>query len=161
MLRLGLSSQLSGFARAGFILALAMGLMAGCGREEGDLLKDGYYTAEAAEYNSEGWKEFLTIYVSAGRIVSAEYNSKNLSGFLRSWDMADKRLSNITTGTNQSKYARAYTTALLNRQDPAKITPIPGAVKAHPNFQLLAAAAVAQSKAGSHRPAFVELKDHR
>ena len=161
MLRLGLSTQLSGFGRAGLILAFAAGLLAGCDSDQQNLLKDGYYTAEAAEFNSEGWKEFLTIYVSAGRIVSAEYNSKNVSGFLRSWDMADKRRSNLATGSNHSKYARAYTTALLNRQDPAKITPIPGAAQAHPNFQLLAAAAVAQSKAGNRRPIFVELKDSR
>ena len=141
------------------LLIFSLGLMAGCDSQPKNLMKDGYYTAEAAEFNSQGWKEFLTINVSAGRIVSAEFNSKNASGFLRSWDMADKRRSNMDTGTNQSRYARLYTADLLNRQDPAMVGPIPGAVRAHQNFQLLAEAAVAQSKTGRQKVVFVKLQD--
>jgi major membrane immunogen (membrane-anchored lipoprotein) len=142
------------------MLLAALVIMAACVSEPQNLLHDGYYTAEAAEFDTQGWKEFLTIYVSAGRIVSATYNARNASGFLRSWDMADRRRSNMATGTNQNKYARAYTTSLLNRQDPDRVTPVPGAAWAHPNFQALASAAVAQSKAGKQRLVFVELLDH-
>jgi major membrane immunogen (membrane-anchored lipoprotein) len=122
-------------------------------------LKNGYYTAEAVEFDALGWKEYLTIYVFNGRIVSAEYNSRNSRGFLRSWDMADKRRSTLATGTNQSRYSRDYTVALLNRQDPAKITPVPGASRVHRKFQRLAEAAGKQSQAGNRRVAFVRLRD--
>ncbi|MDR2725730.1 MAG: FMN-binding protein [Candidatus Adiutrix sp.] len=139
---------------AGLALA-ALVVVGGCAEGPQDLLKDGYYTAEAAEFDPQGWKEFLTIYVCDGRIVSAQYNSRNSRGFLRSWDMADKRRSTQSTGTNQSKYGRAYTMALLNRQDPAQVTPIPGAAQAHPNFQRLAEAAIIKARNGDQRVAFV------
>ncbi len=60
-------------------------LLAGCGKTEG--LQDGYYTAQASEYHF-GWKEYVTIIVKGGRIVSVEYNAENASGFIKSWDNA-------------------------------------------------------------------------
>jgi major membrane immunogen (membrane-anchored lipoprotein) len=122
-------------------------------------LKDGYYTAEAAAFDDQGWKEYLTIYVFNGRIVSAEYDSRNSRGFIRSWDMADKRRSTLATGTNQSKYSREYAEALLNRQDPAQITPAPGASQVLPNFQGLAEEAMKQARVGNPGVALVRLKD--
>lgn len=122
-------------------------------------LQDGYYTAEDVNFDDQGWKEYLTIYVFNGRIVSAEYDSRNSRGFLRSWDMADKRRSAQATGTNQSKYSREYSAALLNRQDPAQITPVPGASQVLPNFQRLAEAALKQAREGNPGVAFVRLKD--
>ena len=146
---------------AGLALATALGVMGACAEGPQNILRDGYYTAEAAEFDSQGWKEFLTIYVCDGRIASAQYNSRNLKGFLRSWDMADKRRSALTTGTNQSKYGRAYTVALLNRQDPAQVTPIPGAAQAHPRFQRLAEAAITKARKGDQRVAFVSFEERR
>jgi major membrane immunogen (membrane-anchored lipoprotein) len=131
--------------------------MTACASDQRDLLKDGYYTAEAVDFDQLGWKEYLTIYVCDGRIVSAEYNARNSRGFLRSWDMADKRRSTLDTGTNQGKYSRAYAVALLNRQDPARVDPAPGAARNHPHFQRLAEAAIAQARAGSRRVALVPL----
>jgi len=118
-------------------------------------LKDGYYTAETVTFDDQGWKEYLTIYVFNGRIVSAEYDSRNSRGFLRSWDMADKRRSTLATGTNQSRYSREYAAALLNRQDPAQIAPVPGASQVLPNFQRLAEEALKQARAGDPGVAFV------
>ena len=50
------------------MLLLAMPLT-GCGRGEG--LQDGYYTAQASDYNF-GWKEYITIMVKGGSSVSVE-----------------------------------------------------------------------------------------
>jgi major membrane immunogen (membrane-anchored lipoprotein) len=133
----------------------------GPGAGRGGALNDGYYTAEAAQFDGQGGKEYLTIYVFNGRIVSVEYNSRNVRGFLRSWDMADKRRSVLTSGTNQSRYGRHYTVSLLNWQDPDKVDPLPGAVRGHRNFQRLAKAALKQARAGSRRVAFVQLEDQR
>ena len=68
------------------ILALLLSLLllvpalTACG---GGGLQDGYYTAQAAEF-SHGWKEYITIMVKGGSIVSVEYNAENASGFIRS-----------------------------------------------------------------------------
>jgi len=139
-------------------LALALALFTACSQGTPDL-KDGYYTAEDAAFDDQGWKEYLTICVFNGRIVSAEYNARNSRGFLRSWDMADKRRSSLATGTNQSKYIREYAAALLNRQDPAQIIPIPGAGQVFPNFKRLAEEAVKQARAGDPQAALVRLMD--
>ena len=140
---------------AALALAAALGVMGACVEGPQNFLRDGYYTAEAAEFDAQGWKEFLTIYVCDGRIVSAQYNSRNSRGFLRSWDMDDRRRGALPTGVNHSKYGRAYTVALLSRQDPSQVTPIPGATQTHPHFQRLAEAAMAKARDGDHRVAFV------
>ena len=66
-------------------LLLLTFLLTACGEQEG--LQDGYYTAQAAEFNF-GWKEYITIMVKDGSIVSVEYNAENASGFIKSWDNA-------------------------------------------------------------------------
>ncbi|MDL2226432.1 hypothetical protein LJB86_02110 [Deltaproteobacteria bacterium OttesenSCG-928-M10] len=50
----------------------ALGGCSGCS-SGGPGLRDGYYTAEAAEFDQLGWKEFLTIYVNNNIIVTAGY----------------------------------------------------------------------------------------
>ena len=148
------------WARAAAVWAWAVLAAAGptaCSTDASKLMEDGYYTAEAFGFDAQGWKEFLTIYISDDRIVIAEYDAKNASGFLRSWDMADMRAMNAALGTYHNKYARAYTMALLNRQDPDQIQPLPGAAHAHRPFQRLAEAALAQARAGDKRVAFVDL----
>jgi major membrane immunogen (membrane-anchored lipoprotein) len=159
MPKLGLGGRPAGFGWTTLALAAALVITAACVPDQQNLLKDGFYTAEATDFDVQGWKEYLTIYICDGRIVSAEFDSRNSRGFLRSWDMADKRLSNLRTGTNLNKYSRVYTVALLNRQDPEKVNAVPGAALAHQNFQSLAKAAIDQARAGNQRVAFVHLKD--
>ena len=139
------------------VIAAAVFLTA-CQTETTDL-KDGYYTAQAASFNRYGWKEFITIYVNNNTIVTAEYNAKNASGFIRSWDMDNMRQRRRAVGTYPNKYARAYTVALLNRQDPAQVQAVAGAEAAHRNFQALAAAAIARARDGNKMVAFVSLSD--
>ena len=64
-------------------LLLVTPLLAACGEQTG--LQDGYYTAQAEEF-SHGWREYITILVKGGSIVSVEYNAENASGFIKSWD---------------------------------------------------------------------------
>jgi len=138
--------------------AALLSLMLGCAPEK-PTLQNGYYTAEAADFNDQGWKEFLTIYVNNGTIVTAEYNAKNASGFVNSWDMDARRARHRSGGVQPNQYARAYTVALLNRQDPGQVQALPGAEKAHRRFQKLAEAAIAQALAGDKMVAFVDLPD--
>ena len=138
--------------------AVLLALTLGCAPEEA-ALKDGYYTAEAADFNDQGWKEFLTIYVNNGTIVTAEYNARNASGFVNSWDMDARRARSRAGGVQPHQYARAFTVALLNRQDPGQVQSVPGAERAHLRFQKLAEAAIAQARAGDKMVAFVDLPD--
>ena len=56
-----------------FVLALLLAAsLTACGSETA--LQDGYYTAQAAEF-SHGWKEYITIMVKGGSIVSVGENN--------------------------------------------------------------------------------------
>ena len=70
------------------VSVVAAVLLCGCGkRRELTVMQDGTYTAQMTEY-SHGWKEYVTITVNNGEIVTTEYNAENLSGFIKSWDNA-------------------------------------------------------------------------
>ena len=72
--------------RLSLISLLLLTLLTGCSDNTTEAaLQDGYYTAQAAEF-SHGWKEYITIMVKGGNIVSVEYNAENASGFIKSWD---------------------------------------------------------------------------
>lgn len=98
------SSNLS-FILLVLLLLVSSVLFTGCQKQEG--LQDGYYTVEMAEY-SNGWKEFVTICVSNGEIVTVEYNAKNSSGFIKFWDMPYMAKMNSIKGTYPNYYTRAY-----------------------------------------------------
>ncbi|MDR2049944.1 MAG: FMN-binding protein [Treponema sp.] len=118
-------------------------------------LVDGYYTAEMSAFDAKGWKEFISIYVSSGRIVSVEYNGKNASGLLKSWDPLYMQRMNGRVGTYPTEYTRAFSSSLLSRQNPDSIDAVSGATRSHAIFKLLAKTAIEQSRSGSRQVAFV------
>ncbi len=87
-----------------FALLLALSLSA-CGEQEA--LQDGYYIAQMAQY-SHGWREYITILVKGGSIVSVEYNAENASGFIKSWDNAYMQTMLHSNGTYPNEYTRNY-----------------------------------------------------
>ncbi len=111
-------------------------LLAGCGKTEG--LQDGYYTAQASEYHF-GWKEYVTIIVKGGRIVSVEYNAENASGFIKSWDNAYMQTMLHSNGTYPNEYTRYYAGQLLEGQGEDEIDALSGATSSYGSFQKLEA----------------------
>ena len=96
----------------GIVLILAgLMMLTACGEQEG--LQDGYYTAQAADFNF-GWKEYITIMVKGGNIVSVEYNAENASGFIKSWDNAYMQTMLHSNGTYPNEYTRYYAGQLLD-----------------------------------------------
>lgn len=110
-------------------------------------LQDGYYTAQAAEFHF-GWKEYITIMVKDGSIVSVEYNAENPSGFIKSWDNAYMQTMLHTNGTYPNEYTRYYAGQLLEKQQANDIDALTGASSSYDSFQKLAAAALEQAKKG-------------
>ena len=122
-------------------LLLIVPALTACG---GGGLQDGYYTAQAAEF-SHGWKEYITIMVKGGSIVSVEYNAENASGFIKSWDNAYMQNMLHVTGTYPNEYTRYYANQLLEGQGAGNIDAISGASSSHGSFQLLAKAVLESS----------------
>ena len=129
-----------------FALALLLGgSLAACGSKTD--LQDGYYTAQAAEY-SHGWKEYITIMVKGGSIVSVEYNAENASGFIKSWDNAYMQTMLHSNGTYPNEYTRYYAGQLLAGQGNGTIDALSGASSSYDSFQKLAAAVLEQARKG-------------
>ena len=133
-------------------LLLAASLTA-CGDKTA--LQDGYYTAQAAEF-SHGWKEFITIMVKGGSIVSVEYNAENASGFIKSWDNAYMQNMLHSNGTYPNEYTRYYAGQLLKGQGEGTIDALAGASSSHSSFQKLAAAVVEQPRKADSSIVFVD-----
>ena len=144
------------------ILALLLSLLllvpalTACG---GGGLQDGYYTAQAAEF-SHGWKEYITIMVKGGSIVSVEYNAENASGFIKSWDNAYMQTMLHSNGTYPNEYTRYYASQLLEGQGEGSIDALSGASSSHGSFQLLAKAVLEQARLGDSSIVFVDTDAH-
>lgn len=134
------------------LLLMAPALTA-CGSQEN--LQDGYYTAQMSEF-SYGWKEYITILVKGGKIISVEYNAENASGFIKSWDNAYMQTMLHTNGTYPNEYTRNYANQLLAGQGKGEIDAISGASSSHGTFQLLAQAVLEQAQKGDSSIVFVE-----
>ena len=137
-------------------LLLAVSLTA-CGSDTE--LQDGYYTAQAAAYNF-GWKEYITILVKGGSIISVEYNAENASGFIKSWDNAYMQNMLHSNGTYPNEYTRYYANQLLEGQGEGSIDAISGASSSHGSFQLLAKAVLEQARLGDSSIVFVDTDAH-
>ena len=128
-----------------FCLLLMASMLTACGG--GTELQDGYYTAQAGEF-SHGWKEYITILVKGGEIISVEYNAENASGFIKSWDNAYMQTMLHSNGTYPNEYTRYYANQLLEGQGEGKIDAISGASTSHESFQKLAQAVLEQARKG-------------
>ena len=137
----------------GLSLLLTASLLASCGGQTE--LQDGYYTAQAAAF-SHGWKEYVTILVKGGAILSVEYNAENASGFIKSWDNAYMQTMLHTNGTYPNEYTRNYAGQLLDGQGEGTIDAISGATSSHSSFQLLAEAVLEQTRKGDSSIAIVD-----
>ena len=134
------------------LLLLALPLAA-CGDQ--DTLQDGYYTAQAAEF-SHGWKEYITILVKDGSIISVEYNAENASGFIKSWDNAYMQTMLHSNGTYPNEYTRDYASQFLEGQGTGEVNAITGASSSYGSFQKLSAAVLEQARKGDSSVVFVD-----
>ena len=134
-------------------LLLMMPLLTACGDQEG--LQDGYYTAQASEF-SHGWKEYITILVKGGSIVSVEYNAENASGFIKSWDNTYMQNMLQVSGTYPNEYTRYYANQLLEGQGEEGIDALSGATSSHGSFQILSQAVLDQARMGDSSIAIVD-----
>jgi len=140
-------------AVAALIIMLAL---SGCFQVRTEM-RDGYYRAEAAEFDAYGWKEYVVIYVSMGKIITVDYDAFNRSGFVKSWDMDCMRVMNRTEGTYPNEFTRAYADALISNQDPWAVDAISGATRSHETFRILAEAAANSAHTGEKQTVLVDL----
>ncbi|MCL2270639.1 MAG: FMN-binding protein [Treponema sp.] len=135
-----------------FFAAVALGFSCSAAKES---LHDGYYNAEAAEFDDSGWKEYITICVSGGQIISVEYDAFNASGFIRSWCMDYMRTMKAVRRTYPNAYARYYGGKFLSQQNTDDISHLSGATRSHRKFLQLAEAVLDNARQGDNETIFV------
>jgi major membrane immunogen (membrane-anchored lipoprotein) len=143
-----------------FLTALMPITGMGCSAEK-YFLHDGYYGAEAAEFDSGGWKEYVIICISNGRIILVEYNAFNAAGFVKSWDMNYMREMNTAIGTYPNAYTRYYGGRLLLGQGTENISALSGATRSYRSFIRLADAALAKARQGDTETSRVTLDESK
>lgn len=140
---------------AGVCLALAL-ILSGCGTAAPqNAMQDGSYTAQMSDY-SVGWKEYLTITVKNGEIVTSEFNAENASGFIKSWDNAYMNNMKPVSGTYPNEYTRYYAAQLTGQTEAPEIETLSGATTSGENFQKLCIAVVEQAMKGDSSVAVVQ-----
>ncbi len=139
-----------------FVVAACVILLGGCGKnQEKTVLQDGTFTAQMMEY-SHGWREFLTITVKNGVIVTAEYNAENSAGFIKSWDNGYMKNMKSVTGTYPNEYTRFYASQLKGMSELPEIDGLTGATSSGGNFMRLSEAVVNKSTQGDTSIAWLE-----
>ena len=115
---------------------------------EGDVMRDGYYSARADSFDEDGWQEFLTLYVHNNKIVTVEYNARNVCGLIMSWDAHHLSRLKSTLGVHPNQIVREYMNELLHRQTPQGIRRAKRDTRFYDSFKALALVAMEQAKAG-------------
>lgn len=133
------------------IILLSSIALTGCGNK----MKDGYYTAEMAEF-SYGWKEYVCIQVKDDTIVSAEFNAKDVSGFIKAWDNEYMRNMGTVCGSYPNQYTREYVRQLIEGQKDTQVDAVAGATESGDNFKKLIPAVIEQAKKGDSTTVQVE-----
>ena len=118
-------------------------------------MKDGYYTAEMAEYD-KGWKEYVCILVKANKIISVDFNAKNESGYIKAWDNSYMKNMGSYVDTYPNDYTRKYAAELIELQSSEGLDIVAGATQSGNNFLLLSKAVIEQAVKGDSEVAFVE-----
>ncbi|MFV0353004.1 MAG: hypothetical protein ACK5JF_11980 [Oscillospiraceae bacterium] len=116
------------------LLMLAV-IVSGCSTEFN--FKDGTYTAEFADYDSSGYKEYIVVTVEEGIVTRMEYDAKNANGDLRSADEQYKADMEALEGTSPNQYVQDLINQYMEKHDITKVDVVAGATYATENFVAL------------------------
>ncbi len=121
--------------------------------------KDGTYKTEYDNLDTKGWKAFVEIVVSGGKIASCNYDYVNADGNLKSKD-ADYNANMLKgSGTNPEKAYPALDQALVNAQGLEGFQAVTGATHSSDTFKELVTIALENAKSGNTTVAVVAQPD--
>lgn len=136
------------------LIVLTLGLVACAGGNV--TYKDGSYRAEYSAFDSRGWKPYLEVVVSGGKISEARFDYVNATGALKSQDAAYNSRMEASSGNNVTKFVVDAGAALVAKQN-APIDTITGATSSTANFNELAQVLLAKAKTGDKSLSIIPL----
>jgi major membrane immunogen (membrane-anchored lipoprotein) len=111
-------------------------------------LVDGQYQAQFSAFDPRGWRPFLNLTVSGGRITEAQFDYVNAAGGLKSQDAAYNQRMAAASGTDVARFIVAANAALVQTQQ-IPIDTITGATTSTVNFNALVSPLLTQIVAGN------------
>lgn len=120
---------------AAFTVLACVLVLAGCGGEK--VYQDGIYSAQFKEYDSYGYKDFLTVTVKDGAVTEMVYNGISEDGTLRTDDSKLQNDMESTQGTYPKKYTSDLVNQFLEAQDIKGVDAVAGASWSSESFKTL------------------------
>lgn len=131
---------------------LAMFMFTGCSGG----MKDGTYRAEYKDFDDHGWKDYVSITVSDGKITEVDYDSVNDDGKKKSEDEAYREQMEPVSKTYPAKFYKELEDQLVDKQDLKKVDAVAGATNSSNDFKVLGMEALKAAKSGKTDTAVVE-----
>lgn len=120
-----------------FLSLLAAAAFSGCSSTQ---YQDGSYRAEASDFDSHGWKEFLDVTVQNGKITDVDFDALyNTDSRLKSEDMEyQKSYREAGLGTDPADYSLRLEDSYKERQKASEIDAVAGATTSSEHFRKMA-----------------------
>lgn len=135
-------------------LLLCCVLLPGCSADE--VYQDGQYTAQFKEYDSYGYKEYLTATVAGGEVTELVYNAVDEDGGLRTEDEKYRQNMESAVDNYPEKYTKDLVNQLLETQDIEAVDNVAGATWSSHSFKALYTALEVQMLAGNTATTLVD-----
>ncbi len=125
---------------------LCFSALAGCGKTAD--FQDGTYQAQVADYDSNGYKDFVQVTVKDGAVTELVYDGVDANGRLRTNDATLASRMEETQGTYPKKYTDDLVNQYLEAQDPTQVDAVAGATNSSNTFLALMTALEPNMRSG-------------
>lgn len=123
------------------ICLMSLSLLMGCGgktkKASSAVLIDGEYKAEFAEFDSNGYKDFLRVTVKDGKISSVEYNAMDANGNLKTDDEKFGAKMEKVNGTSPKRFSADLANQLIENGNIEGVDDVAGATWSSNSFRAL------------------------
>lgn len=116
------------------VLVALLSMLALMGCSEGAVYQDGVYSAEFREFDSYGYKDFMTLTVTDGVVTEIVYNAVNEEGGWRSEDEKYAETMRAVRDTDPNKYTADLVNQYLEKHDIAEVDAVAGATWSSDSF---------------------------
>lgn len=119
-------------------------------------LKDGVYKLTEKNFDTNGWKTYLNITVTGGKITKVDYNNINEEEKLKTEDDEYQKNMKKKTGVGPKEYVPQLSDALIEHQNTDGISVVSGATHSSHIFKMYAAQLINAAQKGDTAPIEVD-----
>lgn len=140
------------------IAMFALSAFTGCTEEQlkNTGLNDGTYRAEFADFDANGWKDYVEVTIADEQLNEVVFDSVNEKGQLKSEDESYKAEMEQMVGTYPAKYNKDLINQFLESGKITTVDIVAGATESTGNFKTLIIEAMANAAEGNTEIEIVE-----